>query len=750
MATVAQKSSQVWEVIGGAEKGGVIVRESCELNSRQAPERLATGSLVRQEGELQGDRLRFLRLTGSGPGEGWVSIRLPGKELLVRTEKRPPAGEPESLPSPTPRPEGAWQLLAVSDLHVDYEDNKRWVESLPLRGHEGDAIILAGDISHRADLVRWTLQQFQRRFAHVFYCVGNHELWVKRKDARSDGDRVFADSCDKFEHLMAVARELGVLTEPTRLGTEAAPLWVVPLQSWYESEFGEPGADVREMAKKAFTDFQQVVWPPAVGSTPDDAARYFDRMNEAMPEWDLGGAPVVSFSHFLPRLELMPAQLPESMKLLRAGVGTRSLEDRLRRLNSSLHVFGHSHVNWYTHWNGVHYVQNALRYPQERRAWKSRLDVSFDGIEDPLRPFVVWTSGDPGNFCLQPERCGRGCPRAISSSQYFGNKDSKTAAATWRDLEGLVAREGSASDLPQVKEHLLAAVDPTSGGDFIPDAWPWWIQSPACHVCLVETAAGQQRPWGAGLAGMAVLQRLTATEGWAMALRVRKEARREGVASLVLREVDRIAASPGGSPLQKVRMATSSGNAPMVALSARLQIPEVARFAFVECQHRPPPPRHERKLECPSAEGAWLFISEGPVLPAVNGLYQPSIGQFAELTEARVRAHARAGELWGLQEAASQRLQSIAIIVPGHPGADGKRARLIAFAAATSRGGLSELLQATWDHPVRHSETDSAISGYLPLSVCLPVEAGEVPGWSRPRTTEEIVFQWPVGQLCRS
>ncbi|CAJ1381325.1 unnamed protein product, partial [Effrenium voratum] len=37
---------QIWEVIGGADKGGVIVRVDEEVSSTPFPERLTTGSLV--------------------------------------------------------------------------------------------------------------------------------------------------------------------------------------------------------------------------------------------------------------------------------------------------------------------------------------------------------------------------------------------------------------------------------------------------------------------------------------------------------------------------------------------------------------------------------------------------------------------------------------------------------------------------------------------------------------------------------
>eukprot|EP00931_Biecheleriopsis_adriatica_P004620 TRINITY_DN106261_c0_g1_i1.p1 TRINITY_DN106261_c0_g1~~TRINITY_DN106261_c0_g1_i1.p1 ORF type:complete len:591 (+),score=117.41 TRINITY_DN106261_c0_g1_i1:29-1774(+) len=72
-----------WKVVGGVGKGGIIVREGADLQSEQLEERLSTGAFVEAK-ERIGERLRYVRLTGSGPETGWVSIRLAHKELLIQ------------------------------------------------------------------------------------------------------------------------------------------------------------------------------------------------------------------------------------------------------------------------------------------------------------------------------------------------------------------------------------------------------------------------------------------------------------------------------------------------------------------------------------------------------------------------------------------------------------------------------------------------------------------------------------------
>ncbi|CAE7364771.1 Olah [Symbiodinium pilosum] len=72
-----------WEVIGGADKGGILVREGQALTSKACDDRLSTGASIK-ELQLAGDRLCYELLTGTGPKTGWVSVKISGKELVAR------------------------------------------------------------------------------------------------------------------------------------------------------------------------------------------------------------------------------------------------------------------------------------------------------------------------------------------------------------------------------------------------------------------------------------------------------------------------------------------------------------------------------------------------------------------------------------------------------------------------------------------------------------------------------------------
>eukprot|EP00930_Biecheleria_cincta_P030213 TRINITY_DN20939_c0_g1_i1.p1 TRINITY_DN20939_c0_g1~~TRINITY_DN20939_c0_g1_i1.p1 ORF type:complete len:349 (+),score=82.71 TRINITY_DN20939_c0_g1_i1:84-1130(+) len=84
--------TQVWEVIAGKDKGGIVVREDKSIKSKELG-RLSFASYV-EEIELAGDRLNYKKLAGTGPETGWVSLKLADKDLLKCIIKREPPKPP--------------------------------------------------------------------------------------------------------------------------------------------------------------------------------------------------------------------------------------------------------------------------------------------------------------------------------------------------------------------------------------------------------------------------------------------------------------------------------------------------------------------------------------------------------------------------------------------------------------------------------------------------------------------------------
>jgi hypothetical protein len=102
-------------------------------------------------------------------------------------------------------------------------------------------------------------------------------------------------------------------------------------------------------------------------------------MNE--PHLRTYDGPVVSFSHFLPRRDLLPPTERLRFKGLPIVAGCSALDQQIRQLQSHVHVFGHSHIGCDRIIDGVRYVQNPLRYPRERGVADFPIKIILDTDE---------------------------------------------------------------------------------------------------------------------------------------------------------------------------------------------------------------------------------------------------------------------------------------------------------------------------------------------------------------------------------
>jgi len=233
------------------------------------------------------------------------------------------------------------RLFATSDLHTDYKENFRWLQEISDSDYVNDALIVAGDISDRPEIIRDTLQLLRSKFRHLLFTPGNHELWVRG---------VEYDSIEKLQRVLQLCANLNVITSPVRFDD----FWVVPLFSWYDGVF--------ESARLGWADFHFCKWPSDATPLSD----YFLRLNE--PHLKTYDAPVITFSHFLPREDLLPPKEYLRIDWLGSVSVCAALDNQIRQLGSTLHVCGHTHTRVDREIDGVRYVQNAVRYPKERNA----------------------------------------------------------------------------------------------------------------------------------------------------------------------------------------------------------------------------------------------------------------------------------------------------------------------------------------------------------------------------------------------
>ncbi|GAA3092319.1 hypothetical protein GCM10020001_004560 [Nonomuraea salmonea] len=136
------------------------------------------------------------------------------------------------------------RLLAVSDLHVAYPENRAIVEELkPLA--PGDWLLVAGDVGERLADIRWALGLLAGRFERVVWVPGNHELWTP------PGDPPELRGVARYDELVRICRELGVVTPeddyPLWQGA-GGPVRVVPLFLLYDYTFLPEGHPTKESA----------------------------------------------------------------------------------------------------------------------------------------------------------------------------------------------------------------------------------------------------------------------------------------------------------------------------------------------------------------------------------------------------------------------------------------------------------------------------------------------------------------------
>jgi predicted phosphodiesterase len=262
------------------------------------------------------------------------------------------------------------RLLAVSDLHVSYPQNRRWVEDLP-PGSPGDWLLVVGDVSEKVADIEWTLRTLAGCFGTVVWVPGNHDLWSH------PADPVTLRGEERYQHLVAMCRELGVITPE-----DPYPVWpgpggpavIVPLFLLYDYTFRPDGTSTKaEGLALAYqtgvvgTD-ERLLYPDPY---PSREAWCQARIEATLPRLaaldpDL---PTVLVSHFpLTR---------EPTRILRYPVfaqwcGTEQTADWHLRFHALVVVYGHLHIPRTTWQDGVRFQEVSLGYPQEQDKYPAR------------------------------------------------------------------------------------------------------------------------------------------------------------------------------------------------------------------------------------------------------------------------------------------------------------------------------------------------------------------------------------------
>ncbi|MFJ6645576.1 metallophosphoesterase family protein [Streptomyces sp. NPDC091290] len=259
------------------------------------------------------------------------------------------------------------RLLAVSDLHIGYDENRALVEGMR-PGSEDDWLLVAGDVAETVADVTWALKTLAGRFRQVVWVPGNHELWTHPKDS------VTLRGAARYDHLVEVCRDLGVLTPedpyPVWDGP-GGPVAVAPLFLLYDYSFLPAGCATKEQGLQ-YAHGTGVVCNDEYLLHPDPyptrdawcAARVAatERRLAALPE-DL---PTVLVNHYpLHRHPTDVLWYPE----FAMWCGTALTAGWHRRFRVEAVVYGHLHIPRTTWHEGVRFEEVSVGYPRE---WRRR------------------------------------------------------------------------------------------------------------------------------------------------------------------------------------------------------------------------------------------------------------------------------------------------------------------------------------------------------------------------------------------
>lgn len=261
------------------------------------------------------------------------------------------------------------RLVAVSDLHVRYAENRRIVEAI-WPDSEYDWLIVAGDVAELAADVEWALRTLSRRFAKVIWVPGNHELWT------APDDPVQLRGEERYRHLVDICRGLGVLTPEDRYPVwegRGGPVIVAPLFLLYDYTFRPDGTRSKSDALQVADDAgvictDEFLLHPDPYSSREAWCRARVRTTEARLAALPADRPTVLVNHWPLVREPTRVLWRQEFSL---WCGTSATADWHRRFRARSVVYGHLHIPRTISCDGVPHQEVSLGYPREWRRWQS-------------------------------------------------------------------------------------------------------------------------------------------------------------------------------------------------------------------------------------------------------------------------------------------------------------------------------------------------------------------------------------------
>jgi 3',5'-cyclic AMP phosphodiesterase CpdA len=263
-------------------------------------------------------------------------------------------------------------LLAVSDLHVGFPENREIVADLR-PGSPDDWLVVAGDVAEISTDIEWALRTLRDRFHTVVWSPGNHELWTH------PADPVQLRGNHRYERLVEMCQSLGVLTPedpyPVWEG-DGGPVAIVPLFLLYDYTFLPPGARTKEQALALAVESGAVCtdeWLLFPDPFPSREAWCRMRVETTLPRLEALDAsmPTILINHFpLVRDPTRVLRYPAFAQ----WCGTERTAAWHLRFRARAVVYGHLHIPRTTWHDGVRFEEVSLGYPRE---WQRRQERAY-------------------------------------------------------------------------------------------------------------------------------------------------------------------------------------------------------------------------------------------------------------------------------------------------------------------------------------------------------------------------------------
>ena len=286
------------------------------------------------------------------------------------------------------------RLLAISDLHIGYPENRAYADSLTPADPD-DWLIVAGDVGEVFADVGFVLATLASRFATVIWTPGNHELWTLPSDP------VPLRGVARYEALVKVCRRFGVLTpedEYPVLSGPDGPVTIAPVFTLYDYSFTRAGVVAEPRQARLTAEARQAALVPEArlaalvpearqaalaaarraGVVPADEGRLHADPYPSVAPWCAGRVsataarlaavrgPIVLVSHWpLLRAPTAALRTPE----FAPWCGTTLTADWHTRYDVVAAVYGHLHIPRTTYYDDVRFEEVSVGYPRE---WQRR------------------------------------------------------------------------------------------------------------------------------------------------------------------------------------------------------------------------------------------------------------------------------------------------------------------------------------------------------------------------------------------